>query len=190
MFALIASVHAAKLGEAAPGFTLTDMHGKSVSLSDFAGKVVVLEWTNYGCPFVKKHYESGNMQGLQEMAKGKEVVWLSICSSAPGTQGSMSPEKWRSTTAEMGVKSAAVLLDEDGKVGRLYGALVSPHMYVIDAKGVLVYDGAIDDKPTTKVSDIAKAKNYVTAALDAVLAGKPVAEAKSKPYGCGIKYMK
>ncbi|MDQ8197020.1 thioredoxin family protein [Pelagicoccus enzymogenes] len=184
----IAATTAANIGEAAPQFSLVDINGQTRSLSDYAGKVVVLEWTNYGCPFVKKHYGSGNMQSLQDMAKGKEVVWLSICSSAPGTQGHMSASEWQAAIAEKGVKSSAVLIDESGEVGRLYGAKVTPHMYVINAEGTLVYDGAIDSIPSGRVSDIERAENYVVAALDAVLAGKPVEKTKAKPYGCGIKY--
>ncbi len=184
----VSNAFAAEVGQSAPAFTLQDIHGESRSLSDFAGKTVVLEWTNYGCPFVKKHYNSGNMQSLQNMAKSKDVVWLSICSSAPGEQGSMSAEKWVETTEEKGVASAHVLLDPTGSVGRSYGAIATPHMYVIDPQGTLVYGGAIDSLPTTKVDDIAKAKNYVVAAIDAVLAGKAVDTPKSKPYGCNIKY--
>ncbi|MDQ8181725.1 thioredoxin family protein [Pelagicoccus sp. SDUM812005] len=184
----IASVSAANVGEPAPQFSLTDIDGKTHSLSDYAGKVVVLEWTNYGCPIVKKHYNSGNMQSLQDLAKGKDVVWLSICSSAPGTQGHMSAAEWKAAIAEKGVKSSAVLIDESGKVGHLYSAKVTPHMYVIDSKGTLVYDGAIDSIPSGKIADIEKADNYVIAALDAVLAGKPIETSKVKPYGCGIKY--
>ncbi|MDQ8188199.1 thioredoxin family protein [Pelagicoccus sp. SDUM812002] len=184
----IGSTSAADVGKSAPQFTLTDIDGQTHRLSDFAGKIVVLEWTNYGCPFVKKHYNSGNMQALQDKAKGEEVVWLSICSSAPGTQGHMSASEWQAATTEKGVKSSAVLIDESGEVGRLYGAKVTPHMFVIDADGTLVYDGAIDSIPSGRVSDIEKADNYVMAALDAVMAGKPVAVSKAKPYGCGIKY--
>ncbi|MDQ8202393.1 thioredoxin family protein [Pelagicoccus sp. SDUM812003] len=187
LFAAISSF-AAEVGKEAPDFTLTGIDGTEHSLSDFAGKVVVLEWTNYGCPFVKKHYNSGNMQKLQSMAKDKEVVWLSICSSAPGKQGHMSASEWLETTKEKGVQSAAVLIDESGEVGRAYGAKVTPHMYVIDEEGVLAYNGAIDSIPSASISDIEKATNYVTAALEAVLSGEKVEQTMSKPYGCGIKY--
>ncbi|EDY82903.1 Redoxin superfamily [Verrucomicrobiia bacterium DG1235] len=188
MLLFAASVSAAKVGAPAPAFTLTDINGETHSLSDFAGKVVVLEWTNYGCPFVKKHYNSGNMQALQKTATGKDVVWLSICSSAEGKQGSMSLSEWKATVKSKGVNASAVLLDVSGAVGRSYGAIATPHMYVIDESGTLVYDGAIDSIASASQSDIAKAENYVMAAIDAVMAGKPVAKAKSKPYGCGIKY--
>lgn len=185
---ILASASAGTVGAKAPEFTLTDTNGETHSLSDFAGKVVVLEWTNYGCPFVKKHYNSGNMQQLQATATDKDVVWLSICSSAPGKQGNMSLEDWREAAGEKGVKSTAILIDETGSVGRSYGAIATPHMFVIDESGVLVYDGAIDSIPSASISDISKAENYVMAAIDATLAGKPVEKSKSKPYGCGIKY--
>lgn len=180
--------YAAAVGKAAPAFTLSGIDGEEYSLSDFAGKVVVLEWTNYGCPFVKKHYKSGNMQALQESAKDMEVVWLSICSSAPGKQGHMSAAEWKEAAKDHGVESHAVLIDEDGSVGRMYGAKVTPHMYVIDAAGTLVYDGAIDSIASASVSDIERAEQYVSNAIEATLAGKPVSVSKSKPYGCGIKY--
>lgn len=188
MLLLAAGASGATVGAKAPAFSLTDIEGKSHSLADYAGKVVVLEWTNYGCPFVKKHYNSGNMQALQKAAAGKEVVWLSICSSAPGKQGSMSAAEWQSAVESKGVSASAVLLDESGAVGRLYGAIATPHMYVIDADGVLAYDGAIDSIASANQSDIAKAENYVTAAIDALLAGKAVEKSKSKPYGCAVKY--
>lgn len=184
----VASASSAVVGEAAPDFTLTDTDGNTHSLSDFAGKLVVLEWTNYGCPFVKKHYNSGNMQGLQNMAKGKEVVWLSICSSASGKQGHMTPNEWQTAIQSKGVESTAVLLDESGDVGKLYKAKVTPHMYVIDADGILAYNGAIDSISSANQSDIAKAENYVMAAIDSLLSGKPVETTKAQPYGCGIKY--
>ncbi len=184
----VALSSAAKVGEPAPLFSLVDTEGATRSLSDYAGKIVVLEWTNYGCPFVKKHYNSENMQGLQLEAKGKDVVWLSICSSAPGTQGHMSPVEWKAAIQAKGVGSTAVLLDESGEVGQLYGAKVTPHMYVIDATGTLVYDGAIDSIASTNPSDIGKADNFVTAAVDALLAGEAIGKSKVRPYGCGIKY--
>lgn len=184
----VAVAHSATVGEKAPDFTLTDTNGVSHSLSDFAGKVVVLEWTNHGCPYVKKFYGSGKMQGLQAMAAGKEVVWLSICSSADGKQGHMSDADWNAAIKSKGIKSAAVLIDEDGKVGKAYGARVTPHMYVIDGDGVLAYNGAIDSIASTRASDIEKAENYVVAALNAVWEGQPVAKTSSRPYGCSIKW--
>ena len=177
-------------GAAAPDFTLTDTSGASHKLSDFKGKTVVLEWVNHGCPFVVKHYSPGNMQGLQAESTGKGVVWLSICSSAEGKQGYYTAEGWQKLNAEKGGKATAILLDPEGTVGKLYGAKTTPHMYVINAEGTLVYQGAIDDKPSTDSDDIPGAKNYVKAALDEVLAGKPVTTGQTKPYGCGVKYAK
>ena len=175
-------------GAAAPDFTLTDSSGTSHNLSDFKGKVVVLEWVNHGCPFVVKHYSPGNMQGLQAESTGKGVVWLSICSSAEGKQGYYTAEGWQKLNAEKGGKATAILLDPEGTVGKLYGAKTTPHMYVINAEGTLVYQGAMDDKPSTDSDDIPGAKNYVKAALDEVLAGKPVTTGQTKPYGCSVKY--
>jgi peroxiredoxin len=176
------------IGEPAPDFTLTDTSGQSHSLSDFSGKVVVLEWINHGCPFVVKHYASGNMQKLQAAATDKEVVWLSICSSAPGTQGHMSAEDAAKKSEELGSKATAYLLDEDGTVGKLYGAKTTPEMFIINAEGVLVYKGAIDDKPTANQADIEGAKNFVAVALEEVKAGQPVTVSETKPYGCSVKY--
>ena len=192
LFLLLAAVTIAQaevqIGQPAPDFSLTDCSGKKVSLSDFKGKVVVLEWVNHNCPFVVKHYGSGNMQKLQADATAKGVAWLSICSSAPGKQGhATGPEAMKKCT-ETQSAATAYLLDETGKVGKTYGAKVTPEMYVIDANGVLVYHGAIDDKKSTNPGDIAGAKNYVAATLDEVLAGKPVSTAKTDPYGCGVKY--
>jgi hypothetical protein len=175
-------------GAAAPDFTLTDTSGASHKLSDFKGKTVVLEWVNHGCPFVVKHYVKGNMQGLQADYTSKDVVWLSICSSAEGKQGYFTAQEWQKLNAEKGGKATAILLDAEGTVGKLYGAKTTPHMYVINAEGTLVYQGAIDDKPSTESDDIPGAKNYVKAALDEVLAGQPVTTGQTKPYGCGVKY--
>jgi hypothetical protein len=175
-------------GAAAPDFTLTDTSGTSHKLSDFKGKTVVLEWVNHGCPFVVKHYVKGNMQGLQADYTSKDVVWLSICSSAEGKQGYFTAQEWQKLNAEKGGKATAILLDAEGTVGKLYGAKTTPHMYVINAEGTLVYQGAIDDKPSTESDDIPGAKNYVKAALDEVLAGQPVTTGQTKPYGCGVKY--
>jgi peroxiredoxin len=185
--ALVATAHAG-VGGVAPDFTLKSAAGKDVSLSDFEGKVVVLEWTNSGCPFVKKHYGSGNMQKLQKEATSKGVVWLSICSSAPDKQGNLTDKEALALTAKNGSASTAYLLDPDGKVGRLYEAKRTPEMYVINQKGDLVYHGAIDDKKTPDPADISGAKNYVAAALDDVLAGKPVATPQTEAYGCSVKY--
>ena len=177
-----------KVGQKAPDFTLTDTNNAAHSLSQYAGKYVVLEWVNPDCPFVKKHYESGNMQNLQKELRGKDVIWLSICSSAEGKQGHYSAAEWNKMTAEKKAAPNAVLLDADGKVGTLYGAKTTPHMYVVNPKGVLSYMGAIDDKPSTKVEDVAGTKNYVRSAVDELMAGKKVKKSQTQPYGCGVKY--
>jgi peroxiredoxin len=176
------------VGKTAPDFTLTDSNGKSHSLSDYKGKVIVLEWFNHGCPFVVKHYDSGNMPKLQKEYTAKGVVWLSICSSAPGKQGYGTGDEQNAEAKKTGAAPTAILIDADGKVGRLYGARSTPSMYVITKKGSLAYAGAIDDKPTTDQADIKGAKNYVKEALDEVLGGKTVATASTKSYGCSVKY--
>jgi len=175
-------------GEPAPEFTLTDSNGQSHKLSDFKGKFVVLEWLNHGCPFVVKHYGSGNMQKLQKEFTGKDVVWLSIASSAPGKQGNMTPAEANVAKEEKGSAATAVLLDADGTVGRLYNAKVTPHMFVINSEGTLIYMGAIDSVKSPDPADVANAKNYVKQALDEAMAGKPVSEPTTTPYGCGVKY--
>lgn len=177
-----------EIDKPAPNFTLKDVEGKSHSLADFKGKFVVLEWINFDCPFVGKHYRSGNMQNLQKTYTAKGVVWLAICSSAPGKQGHFTAEVIKKRLAEAKAAPTAYLTDEDGTVGKLYGAKTTPHMFIIDPKGTLVYAGGIDDIRSTDVADIAKAKNYVTAALDEALAGKPVTEKVTTPYGCSVKY--
>ena len=178
----------AAVGAAAPGFTLTDTKGAAHALADFAGKPVVLEWTNPDCPFVKKHYGAKNMQALQAKYVAQGAVWLSVCSSAPGKQGHYPADEWNRILAEQGSAATALLLDPDGQVGRAYGAKSTPHLFVIDAAGTLVYDGAIDDQPSTDSADIPGARAYVVEALDAVLAGAPVPVAQTKPYGCSVKY--
>lgn len=188
-FALSTGVQAEVVnGQPAPDFALKDPAGQSHKLSDYKGKHVVLEWVNHGCPFVVKHYDSRNMQGLQKESVGQGVVWLAICSSAEGKQGHHTAEEWQKVNQEKGFAGTAVLLDTDGKVGRQYGAKTTPHMYVINPEGVLVYQGAIDDKPSTDQDDIPGAKNYVRAALAEARAGKPVSQGQTKPYGCGVKY--
>jgi peroxiredoxin len=179
---------AAVVGKAAPAFALTDLDGKTVRLSDFKGKFVVLEWVNFDCPFVRKHYGSENMQKLQKAYTGKDVVWITICSSAPGKQGHLTAGEAREITHEKGAAPTKFLLDPKGVAGRAYGAKTTPHMYVIDPKGALLYNGAIDDKPSTKLADVPTSKNYVVAALDAAMAGKPVQTTTTKPYGCSVKY--
>ncbi len=177
-----------KIGKSAPGFSLADVSGKMHKLKDYRGKYVVLEWTNYDCPFVKKHYNSGNMQMLQKQYTAKDVVWLSINSSAPGKQGNFTSEEVMKRAGVHETSFSAYLMDQDGDVGKKYGAKTTPHMFVIDPKGKLIYMGGIDDIKSTNMDDIAKATNYVAAALDAALAGKAVAVSSSKPYGCGVKY--
>ncbi len=179
---------AAAVGSPAPDFTLTDTNGKTQSLASYKGKLVVLEWLNHGCPFVKKHYASGNMQALQKKYTGKGVVWLSLVSSAPGKQGYQTNAEHNAAMKETGAAPSAILIDSDGKVGRLYGAKTTPHMFVINKKGELAYAGAIDDKASTDQADIKPAKNYVSAALDNLLKDKVPAVASSKAYGCSVKY--
>jgi len=179
---------APKIGEAAPEFTGVDTKGKTHSLSEFRGKTVVLEWTNNGCPYVMKHYGTGNMQALQKETTGNGIVWLTIISSAPGTQGHVSPAEADGLTASRSAAPTAVLLDADGKIGRLYDARTTPHMFVITPEGKLVYAGAIDDKPTTSNEDVKTAVNYVRNALAQLAAGKPVDPALTRAYGCSVKY--
>lgn len=179
---------AATVGQPAPGFTLTDSNGKTHSLGDFKGKTVVLEWTNHECPFVVKHYGANNMQQQQAAATGDNVVWLSINSGAAGKQGHVDGAGANAVMTKNGHKSTAYLLDADGKVGQAYGAKTTPHMYVIDANGVLAYNGAIDSIPSADQADIPKATQYVTQALGEIKAGKPVSVATTKPYGCSVKY--
>ncbi len=178
----------AKIGAKAPDFRLTDSNGNEHSLSDFAGKIVVLEWINYDCPFVKKHYDSKNMQTLQERYTQQGVVWLAVCSSAEGKQGYFSNDEINKRSDDHNAKFTAYLIDEDGKVGKMYGAKTTPHMFIINSEGSLVYAGGIDDIKSTDVKDIEKAKNYVAAALDELLEGKEVTTKTSEPYGCSVKY--
>lgn len=179
---------APKVGVAAPAFTASATSGKAVSLADQRGKTVVLEWTNHDCPYVRKHYETGNMQALQKEATGQGVVWLTIISSAPGTQGFVSAGQADELTATRQAAPTAVLLDPTGTVGKMYGATNTPHMYVIDKGGTLMYAGAIDDRPTARRSDVPGAQNYVREALQAVAAGQPVKTPVTRAYGCTVKY--
>lgn len=179
---------ASDLGKPAPAFSATDSNGKSWSLADLGGKVVVLETTNRDCPYVGKHYRTGNMQAQQREAAAKGVVWLSVAASAPGEQGYVTAAEANDTVERNNAAPAAVLLDPQSRIARAYGATVTPHMYVIDAAGVLVYKGGIDSIPSANAADIARARQYVRAALDEVLAGKPVTDASTRPYGCTLKY--
>lgn len=176
------------IGQLAPAFTAIDSNGKSVSLSNFAGKTVVLEWTNDGCPYVKKHYNSGNMQKLQQELTSKGAVWLSIISSAPGKQGHVNGLGANQLSASRGATPTAVLLDPTGMIGRAYEAQTTPHMYVIDKTGKLRYMGAIDDQPSTDTATIATARNYVREAFAAVSVGRQVQETATDAYGCSVKY--
>ena len=179
---------AAKPGMAAPVFSAPDIAGKTVSLSDYAGKIVILEWTNDGCPFVGKHYDSGNMQALQRKYTGEGDVWLTIASSAPGEQGYVTPAEAKADLDRWRAAPTDFLLDPDGVVGRLYDARATPNMVVIERDGTIAYMGAIDDTPSTRLADVKTAKNYLVAALDEITAGKPVTVAATRPYGCSIKY--
>jgi peroxiredoxin len=178
----------ARIGEPAPDFTAVDSTGKSQNLHAYRGKYVVLEWHNQGCPYTKKHYESGNMQHLQKEWTAKGVVWFTVISSAPGTQGYVTPTQENEYVKQMNAVPTAVLMDPNGTLGHLYAAKTTPHMYIIDPNGVLIYNGAIDDHPTSDQADIASSKNYVSNALTEALAGKPVADPATQPYGCSVKY--
>jgi hypothetical protein len=175
-------------GDSAPNFTLTDLSGQKHSLSDYKGKFVVLEWNNPGCPFVHKHYDSGNMSKLQDAARAKGVVWLTINSSATGQQGDQSTAQIQQFLKSDHANPTAYLRDKDGAVGHLYDAKTTPDMYIINPSGKLVYQGAIDSKPTPDPEDIPKATNYVKVALDESIAGKSVTPATTKPYGCHVEY--
>ena len=177
-----------QVGQPAPDFTATDSDGKQVRLADLRGKTVVLEWTNHDCPYVRKHYGSANMQNLQKQATGAGVVWLSIISSAPGKQGYVNGLEANDLTAKRGAAPTAVLLDPTSKIAGAYGARVTPHMYIVDAKGTLVYMGGIDDIYSADPADIPKAKNFVRVALEEIAAGKPVSQPITRAYGCTVKY--
>ncbi|GGG90762.1 thioredoxin family protein [Silvibacterium dinghuense] len=187
-FAISLSAYAVRVGDQAPAFTGVDSHGKTHSLSEYRGKYVVLEWTNNGCPYTKKHYESGNMQALQKQWTTKGVVWLTVLSSAQGNQGYMSPAEENAYMSKVHADPTAALLDPSGAIGHLYEAKTTPDMFVIDPQGKLIYAGAIDDHPTTDTSDVAGSKNYVSAALTESMNGQPVATGYTRPYGCSVKY--
>jgi len=188
MMIALPAVWAAKVGEAAPDFTATDSNGNVHKLSEYRGKFVVLEWTNRGCPYTQKHYDSGNMQRLQKEWTAKGVIWLTVASSAPGKQGYVTAAEENAYLKQVNAAPTAVLLDPTGALGHLYDAKTTPHIFIINPQGTLIYNGAIDDRPTTDVSDINGAKNYVTAALNEATSGKPVSVATSRPYGCSVKY--
>jgi peroxiredoxin len=179
---------APKVGEPAPDFTATASNGKTYHLADFRGKFVVLEWHNNGCPYTRKHYESGNMQRLQKEWTAKGVAWFTVISSAPGAQGYMTADAENSYMAKMNATPTAALLDPSGDLGHLFDAKTTPQMVIINPQGVVIYDGAIDDHATPDPSDIPNSKNYVQAALQEALSGKPVDTPTSRPYGCSVKY--
>jgi AhpC/TSA family len=179
---------AARVGDAAPEFTASASNGKTYRLSDYRGKYVVLEWHNNGCPYVGKHYNSGNMQRLQKEWTSRGVVWFTILSSAPGKQGYVTANEENDYLAKMHALPTAALLDPTGEIGHLYEAKTSPQMVVIDPQGVEIYSGAIDDKPTTDLQDVPNAMNYVSLALEQAMAGKQVQTPVTRPYGCSVKY--
>jgi peroxiredoxin len=180
--------HATRVGEAAPDFTATGSDGKVYHLADLKGKYVVLEWHNQGCPYTQKHYESGNMQRLQKEWTGRGVEWFTVISSAPGAQGYVDANAENSYLAKTHAMPTAALLDPSGELGHLYGAKTTPHMFIIDPQGRLIYDGAVDDRPTTDLSDVNGATNYVSLALNEAMSGKAVATPTTRPYGCSVKY--
>lgn len=179
---------AATLNEPAPTFTGQSAEGKPINLAAYRGKTVVLEWTNHDCPFVKKHYESGNIPSLQKEAIAKDVVWLQVVSSAPGAQGHVNGATAQQLNKYRDAAPSATVLDSDGKIGRAYGAQTTPHLFIVNAAGQLVYKGGIDSIPSANPADIAKAQNYVRLALADVAAGRPVAQPSTRPYGCSVKY--
>ena len=179
---------AATVGQKAPDFTLTDTAGKTVRLSDFKGKHVVLEWHNPGCPFVRKHYDSANMQALQKEANTKGVVWLAINSTETGHPDYLAPPKLGQWMVQQKAAASATLMDENGSVGKSYGARTTPHMYLVAPDGLLIYAGGIDSIPSARTEDIKTATNYVRQGLSEALAGKPLSQATTRPYGCSVKY--
>jgi hypothetical protein len=184
-----AALAAASVGQPAPAFAVTDLAGKPVNLADYKGKTVVLEWHNFGCPFVQKHYRSGNMQALQKRY-ANDVVWLAVNSTSRSASDYMAPSKLDEQLRGFGAAPARYLMDEPGTMGLAYGAKTTPHMYVIDPGGKVVYNGAIDDKRSTNPEDVKTSRNYVAAALEDLKAGKPVATPSTAPYGCSIHYSK
>ena len=188
LWAIPLLIAAAKVGDPAPDFTATASSGKTVRLADYRGKFVVLEWHNNGCPYVGKHYNSGNMQRLQKQWTSQGVVWFTILSSAPGKQGFVTASEENDYLAKEQAAPTAALLDPTGEIGHLYDAKTSPQMVVINPQGVVIYSGAIDDKPTTDLQDVQGATNYVSLALQEAIAGKPVQTPATRPYGCSVKY--
>ena len=188
LLSVSADAQEVRAGAPAPGFTATDSRGQTESLAQFRGKYVVLEWHNQGCPYTRKHYVSGNMQALQKEGTAKGVGWFTVISSAPGAQGYVTPSQENAYLDQMHAVPTAVLMDSEGKIARLYSAKTTPQMIVIDPAGKVIYDGAIDDRPTPDAEDIRGARNYVSDALTEAMAGKPVETAFTRPYGCAVKY--
>lgn len=188
LLAAVSGAHAATVGQPAPAFTATDVNGKAVSLSDFKGRHVVLEWVNPGCPYVQKHYGGGNMQATQKSAADQGVVWLTINTTARDHRDYKAPAEMAAWMKAQKAAATTTLMDESGQVGRAYGARTTPHMYIVNPVGTLVYAGAIDSKPTANPADIPGATNHVKAALAESLAGRAVSQASTRPYGCSVKY--
>ncbi len=178
----------ATVGQAAPNFSAKDVNGKAVALADFKGKTVVLEWVNPGCPYVRKHYDGGNMQGTQQDALAKNVVWLAVNSTATDHPDYLTPPKLAAWMKDKKAPATHTLMDEDGKIGKAYGARTTPHLYIVDGKGMLVYAGGIDSIPSASASDIPKATNFVKVSLSELAGGKPVSNGVTRPYGCSVKY--
>ena len=178
----------ARVGAPAPAFALPASNGRTVSLADFKGKIIVLEWSNHQCPYVGKHYRGNNMQALQKKWTGKNVVWLTVISSAPGMEGYVTAAEANKLTADRNAAPSAVLLDPKGALGRAYGARVTPHMFIISADGALIYAGGIDDTPSAQIEDLKTARNYIDDTLTELSQGKPVSAARTRAYGCTVKY--
>jgi AhpC/TSA family len=182
------ALQVASVGQAAPNFSAKDVNGKVVSLADFKGKTVVLEWVNPGCPYVRKHYDGGNMQSTQQDALAKNVVWLAVNSTGNDHPDYLAPTKLAAWMKQQKAPATHTLMDEDGKIGKAYGARTTPHLYIVDGKGMLVYAGGIDSIPSASASDIPKATNYVKVSLSEMAGGKPVSNSITRPYGCSVKY--
>ena len=185
-FALLAQE--AKIDQQAPDFKLEDINGMDVLLSDYSGKIVVLEWINFDCPYVRKHYQSENIPKMQEKYTKQGVIWMAICSSAPGKEGYLPVGEIKKRIKQYNAKMSFYLIDSDGKVGKMYGAKTTPHFFIINKEGKLVYSGAVDDKPSTNIEDIKSARNYVAEVVDALLSGGNPPVKVTKPYGCSVKY--
>jgi len=188
LFVGLSAGNATRVGDRAPDFTATDSNGRVHKLSEYQDKFVVLEWTNRGCPYTQKHYNSGNMQRLQREWTSRGVIWLTVISSAPGKQGYVKAAEENAYVKQVNAAPTAVLLDPTGVLGHLYDAKTTPHMFIIDTKGILIYNGAIDDRPTTDLADVNGARNYLSLALEEATSSKPVSISTTRPYGCSVKY--